>query len=104
MTITFANGKAVRLTSVGASWRQWDDASSGKMTAEVFQMDNDPGALGGGSSLCGDPKTSPARFIAFTEGSSSGLPLIRLAIFSSAKAPQDINSDGLCGTFNYVAE
>lgn len=55
MTITFVNGKKVDLTSVGASWRQWDETDDKKATAEVFKLSRDPGALRNGNTLCGDP-------------------------------------------------
>ena len=100
MTITFKNGKTARLTSVGASRRQWSDTSDEKVTAEVFKVAKDPGTLLNGNSLCGGPAT----FIVFSEDSSSSSELLSVAVFSSTKAPRDINSPGLCGTFNYEAK
>lgn len=105
MTITFGNGKKVDLISVGASWRQWDETDGNKATAEVFQMSRDPGALKNDNTLCGDPKSDPARYIVFLEKSSFGdSPLLGMAVFGSNKAPHDINSQGLCGTFNYSTD
>jgi hypothetical protein len=105
MTITFETGKSVDLTSVGASWRQWDETDDKKATAEVFKISRDPGALKNGNTLCGDPKSDSARYIVFLEKSSSGnSPLLGMAVFGSKKTPRDINSPGLCGTFNYSTD
>ncbi|MBE1711180.1 MULTISPECIES: hypothetical protein [Mesorhizobium] len=102
MAITFGNGKKVGLTSMGASWRQWDETSGSKATAEVFKLSSDPGALRNGNTLCGDPKSEPARYVVFLEKSSYGAsPLLGMAVFASKDAPRDINSPNLCGTFNY---
>lgn len=67
MTITFGNGKKVDLTSVGASWRQWDETDDKKATAAVFKLSRDPGALRNGNALCGDPKSDPARYSCFSK-------------------------------------
>ncbi|MER9095514.1 hypothetical protein NKI34_31715 [Mesorhizobium sp. M0700] len=102
MAITFGNGKKVSLTSVGAFWRQWDETSDSKATAEIFKFSSDPGALRNGNTLCGDPKSDPARYVVFLEKSSYGAsPLLGMAVFGSKEAPRDINSPSLCGTFNY---
>lgn len=105
MTITFGNGKNVDLTSLGASWRQWDETDKKKATAEVFKISRDPGALKNGNTLCGDLTSGPAQYIVFLEKSSFGdSPLLGMAVFGSKKAPHDINSQGLCGTFNYSTD
>lgn len=102
MTLTFSNGKKVDLTSVGASYRQWSDSSDKKVTAEVFKISRDPGKLLRGNTLCGDPKTDPARYLVFMDvPTDDNYPLMGIAVFESKTAPHDINSDGLCGTFNY---
>ncbi|MGR9231163.1 hypothetical protein ACU8MG_06200 [Rhizobium leguminosarum] len=103
MTITFENGKDVELGSVGASWRQWDETDDKMATAEVFKMSRDPGALKNGNTLCA--KSGSARYIVFLEKLSFGnTPLLGMAVFGSKKAPHDINSQGLCGTFNYSTD
>ncbi|MBZ9974201.1 MULTISPECIES: hypothetical protein [unclassified Mesorhizobium] len=105
MTITFGKGNNVDLTSVGAFWRQWDETVDKKTTAEVFKMSRDPGALRDGNTLCGDPKSDPARYVVFLEKSSLGhSPLLGVAVFGSKEAPYNINSKRLCGTFNYSAD
>ncbi|RWA81740.1 hypothetical protein [Mesorhizobium sp.] len=102
MTITFGNGKKVGLTSVGASWCQWDETDNKKATAETFKLSSDPGILRNGNTLCGDPKSEPARYVVFLERSSYGAsPLLGMAVFGSKDAPHDINSPNLCGTFSY---
>lgn len=105
MTITFEGGEKVGLTSVSASWRQWDETDDKKATAEVFKMSRDPGTLKNGNTLCGDPKSDPARYVVFLEKSSSGdSALLGMAVFGSKRAPHDIHSQGLCGTFNFSTD
>lgn len=105
MTIAFGNRKSATLTAAGASWRQWNDADPAKVTAEVFRLDRDPGKLINGNTLCGDPAKNPARYIVFYEGSLLGkTPLLGVAVFESRKAPKDINSAGLCGTFSFYVD
>ena len=99
MTITFGNGQKAELTSVGASWSQWDDVDDDKVTAEVFKVTKDPGKLLNGNTLCG----KAARYIVFHESMSFGTSLLGLAVFEG-KEPKDINSPGLCGTFNYSVD
>jgi hypothetical protein len=105
MTITFGNGKSVELTAVGASWREWNDADHGKVTAETFRLDHDPGKLEQGNTLCGGPPKNQALYIVFHEDLLLGqTPLLGAAVFESKNAPWDINSPGLCGTFGFYAK
>jgi hypothetical protein len=106
MTITFGNGKSATLTSVGASWREWNDAEQEKVTAEVFRLEHDPGRLEQGNTLCGGPTgESQARYIVFHEHLFFDQTLLLgVAVFESENAPWDINSPGLCGTFNFYTE
>ncbi len=105
MTITFSNGKSSKLTAVGASWRQWSAIKSEKVTAEVFRVEQDPGKLVQGNTLCGDPEKNPARYIVFYEENVSDQPsLLSVDVFESKKPPKDINSTGLCGTYSFYAE
>jgi hypothetical protein len=53
MDMTFENGATVSLTSEGASWRNWDIGGSGKQTAEIFRLSDDPGPLKDNNLLCG---------------------------------------------------
>ena len=66
-------------------------------------MDHDPGRLLQGNRLCGglldDPKKNPARFIVFYEDQTR----LGVDVFQSKNLPRDINSPGLCGTFNFYA-
>jgi hypothetical protein len=105
MKITFGNGKSAMLTAAGASWREWNDVNKEKVTAEVFRLDRDPGALQHGNTLCGDPAKNPARYVVFYEDLLLGqTPLLGVAVFESKKVPRDINSPGLCGTYNFLTE
>jgi len=105
MFLTFGNGNTVKLTSVGAWWKTWSLASDDKVTGEIFQLEHDPGPLNYGNTLCGDPGKNPARFFVFHQDTgASGTELLGVAVFRSEKPPDDINSPGLCGTFNFYAE
>jgi hypothetical protein len=98
MRMTFEAGPSVDLVSAGAFWREWG-LSGGKQTAEVFRVSEDPGELLNGNTLCGPDQATHAVF--FEDLAPGGGLLLHLAVFSGKDAPADINSDGLCGTFNY---
>lgn len=100
MRMTFEAGPSIDLVSVGASWREWDLGGGGKQTAEVFQVGGDPGQLLNGNTLCGDDVT----YLAFFEGNLQGTRLLQLVAFSGEDTPVDVNSAGLCATFNYGIE
>jgi hypothetical protein len=102
MRLTFEAGRSIDLVSVGASWREWS-LSGGKQTAEVFRIDQDPGELINGNTLCGGEE--PAGYMVFFEDEMmGGGRSLQLAVFSGEEPPTDINSDGLCGTFGYAIE
>jgi hypothetical protein len=102
-SIRFGRGKPINLTSVGASWQEWEIGDKRQITAEVFRLSQDPGTLLNGNTLCGDPKSNPATYIVFFESSMLDLaPELSMAVFRSNPPPRDINSAGLCGTFGYV--
>lgn len=100
MRMTFESGPSIDLVSVGASWREWDLGGGGKQTAEVFRVGRDPGELLNGNTLCGDDVT----YLAFVEGDLMGTRLLQLVAFSGEDIPKDVNSPGLCATFNYEIE
>jgi hypothetical protein len=105
MNITFGNGNSAMLTSVGASWRDWNIAVNGKVTAEVYRLNHDPGKLEQGNTLCGDPKKDRARYFVFYEDLQlEQTPMLGIAVFESKSAPKDINSPGLCGVFSFLTE
>jgi clan AA aspartic protease (TIGR02281 family) len=97
MTITFGNGRSALLTSVGASWREWNIGNREKVSAEVFRFDHDPGRLEQGNTLCdGD-----ARYIVFFEYYFLGGLSLGVDVFGSVNVPKDIHSPDLCGTFSF---
>ena len=102
MAVTFANGASVELTSLGASWREWDVGSADKKNGELFLMAEDPGVLENSNTLCGN---KPANFIVFYENRlfDSSL-LLGMNVFSSGGPPFDINDPGLCGSFNFSTD
>ncbi|KZY40881.1 hypothetical protein A3731_12500 [Roseovarius sp. HI0049] len=100
MEMTFGNGAAVGLTSVGASWRVWD-MSGEKSTAEVFKLSGPPGELLNGNMLCGEAAAGENLYAVFLEQRISNLsPVLVLAVFQSVEPPFDIDSAGLCGTYS----
>lgn len=102
MRMTFEAGPSIDLVSVGASWREWGLAG-GKQTADVFRIDQDPGELLNGNTLCGGDDA--ARYMVFFEDAMmGGGRSLQLAVFSGDEPPFDISSDGLCGTFSYGIE
>lgn len=97
MEISFGDGRSVKLTSEAASHNQWDLVNDEKRTAEIFTFSDDPGKLENGNTLCGGSK---AKYAVFFERDAT----LNLAVFSSQKPPQNINSTELCGTFSYEVE
>lgn len=99
-TIVF-NGRAVRTVFRGYRWRVWDLFDREKRTAGVYELLGDPGKLRQGNTLCGG--TERARFVVLWESYSalSG-GAVNMAVWSSATPPENKDSPGLCGTFNYV--
>jgi hypothetical protein len=99
LRLTFEAGPSIDLVSEGASWREWS-LSGGRQTAEVFRMDEDPGELLNGNTLCGGDD-APGYLVFFEDDLVGGGRALQLAVFGGDEAPADINSDGLCGTFGY---
>jgi len=105
MSMAFENAATVKLTSEGASWRTWDAIREDRKTAEVFRFIKDPGPLQNGTTLCSSGDKNEQLYAVFYEDSSFGLPpKLHLAVFQSVEPPHDINSPGLCGTYNYEIE
>ncbi|WP_217625274.1 type VI secretion system-associated protein TagO [Roseovarius indicus] len=102
LTLTFGNGAAVDLTSIGASWRT--QGMGGDIHAvEMFKLAGHPGAFENGNTLCGGEAEGENLYAVFFEQSLFNLPpSLGLAIFQSVEPPFDINSSGLCGTFSYT--
>lgn len=75
---------------------------AGQQTAEVFRLSDNPGSLQNGNLLCGDADPEQSLYAVFYEQSLfGGDPTLTMAVFVSTEPPFDINSPGLCGTFNY---
>jgi len=103
VTLTFGNGKTVKLTQIVAAWRPWKFNDNQKITAEVFRFDHDPGKLINGNTLCGNADSKTPIYVVFYEDHFVGTSdrLLELAMFPSNRPPHDINSKGICGTYNY---
>lgn len=99
-SIAFNGGGAIEMISVGAFWRRWGIGSNEQVTAEVYQLDRDPGPLISGNTLCG-AADSGNTYLVFFEASSFGFNTLNMAAFRSTEPPYDASSSGLCGTFSY---
>ncbi|WP_306755258.1 hypothetical protein [Paracoccus actinidiae] len=96
MTVSFASQKPIDLVSVGATWRKWD-VGGDTLTAETFELAKDPGTLLNGNTLC----SGQAHYVVFTDPWGFNEQIVSIAVFSGKTPPADIDSEGLCGTFNY---
>lgn len=87
------------LLSKGMVSGKWDGIDSGKIiNAQIYEIDRDPGQLMNGNSLCGNTN---AHYLVFYDDILYGEHLLELEVFSSLDSPSSIDSNGLCGTFNY---
>ena len=103
MNLRFANGTDVELISEGGYWRNWEYGSEHKQTAEVFRATRKPAELLNGNMLCDGAWDMPIFFVFHEFWSYSQTKILSLSVFQLATPPIDINSEGLCGTFNYDA-
>lgn len=103
VTITFDNGPLRVLTSAAGFWRAWSHIEPDILiTAEMFRLDQDPGALVSGNFLC--EEDNPAKWLVFYESYFMSSSQLNMLVFSTEEQPFDINSPGLCGTFSYVID
>lgn len=101
-SITFGPGAQVGLTQVALSDAAWLIFDEAMVKGAVLQMAADPGPLINGNTLCGGPDM-PARWLVLAASPGSDATL-QLAAFSGDDPPASIQSDALCGTYNYGAE
>ena len=101
MTLTTANGSEIGLSFVEDRSSAWSPGDPEVWPGGVFAIDEDPGALENGNTLCG---TRAATYLVFTpfDDLIAG-PYLQMAVFSGA-APENIESPGLCGTLNYTVD
>lgn len=99
-SIAFASGAGAGLTSEGIVSAAWG-VSGETQTGEVFLLDSDPGALLSGNTLCSEGQGQI--YVVFHQSIPFGTePVLNAAFFRANTAPQNIDSDGLCGTFSYA--
>lgn len=102
MRLTFENGAAVDLVSLGVSSGEWSDVNTDQRPGEVFRLSADPGTLENGNTLCGDVDPGKQIYAVFSDGGLwAGNPALGLAVFVAKEPPTQIGSDGLCATFLY---
>ncbi len=92
-----ADGTEIGLTFVEDRSSGWNLNDNEVWPGGVFALDEDPGALENGNTLCGEDSAS---YLVFTPLDEETL---QMAVFSG-NAPENIESPGLCGTYNYIPE
>lgn len=99
LRITTASGAEIWLSLHEARSSGWSLTDGEVWPGMVYQVTEDPGALEGGNTLCGN---DPARFAVLSPIANEMLgDYVQLAFFSG-DAPENIESPGLCGTFSYA--
>ena len=99
--ITTASGAEIWLSFYEDRSSGWNLSDPEVWPGGVYEVTEDPGALEGGNTLCGEVAAS---YIVFTpiEDEIMGA-FLQLAVFSG-DAPENIESAGLCGTLNYALD
>ena len=95
--LTTADGSEIGLSFVEDRSSGWNLNDNEVWPGGVFALDEDPGALENGNTLCGEDSAS---YLVFTPLDEETL---QMAVFSG-NAPENIESPGLCGTYNYIPE
>lgn len=100
-TLTTASGTEISLDFVEDRSSGWNLSDPEVWPGAVFAIDEDPGPLENDNTLCGD---RPATYLVFTplDDEIAG-SILQIAVFAGA-APENIDSNGLCGTLNYGLE
>lgn len=96
-----ANGSEISLSFVEDRSSGWNLNDNEVWPGGVFAVNEYPGELENGNTLCGGDVPT---HIVFTplEDEIMG-PYLQLAVFSG-DAPENIDSAGLCGTLNYALD
>ena len=95
--LTTTDGTEIGLSFVEDRSSGWNLNDNEVWPGGVFALDEDPGALENGNTLCGEDSAS---YLVFTPLDEETL---QMAVFSGA-APENIESPGLCGTYKYSIE
>lgn len=95
--LTTGTGTEITLTFVEDRSSGWNLNDNEVWPGGVFAIAQDPGKLVNDNTLCG---ADPATYLVFTPLDDA---LLQMAVFSGA-APENIESPGLCGTYNYSIE
>lgn len=101
MVLTTADGTEIGLSFVEDRSSAWAIGDPEVWAGGVFAVDEDPGELENGNTLCGPEEASYIVFSPLDDGISG--PYLQMAVFSG-DAPENIDSPGLCGTLNYALD
>lgn len=93
--LSLSTGDEIGLSFVEDRSSGWNLNDNEVWPGGVFAIDEDPGPLVNGNSFCG---AEAATYLVFTPLDDT---LLQMAVFSG-EAPENIESPGLCGTFNYI--
>ncbi len=98
-TLQTASGDEIFLHFVEDRSSAWNLSDPEIWPGAIFSVVEDPGPLENGNTLCGD---GPATYLVFTplEDDIAG-SILQIAVFAGAP-PENIDSNGLCGTLNYA--
>ena len=95
--LTTSTGDEIGLTFVEDRSSGWNLNDNEVWPGGVFAIDADPGKMVNDNTLCG---AEDATYLVFTPLDET---LLQMAVFSG-DAPENIESPGLCGTYNYIIE
>jgi hypothetical protein len=100
-TLTTASGTEIFVYFVEDRSSGWSLSDNEVWPGGVFAVEEDPGQLENGNTLCGSDEATYVVFTPFDDQPAG--PYLQMAVFSG-DAPENIESAGLCGTLNYALD
>lgn len=84
------------MSSLGVFRSEWIH-THGALEGEIFELDNDPGELRNGETLC----RGNAKYVMITSHDAVGVKILSVAVFDGNVQPNSISENSLCGVFNF---
>ncbi|MCW1920415.1 hypothetical protein NX862_16760 [Rhodobacter sp. KR11] len=99
-TVDFQGGASLDASFVEQRSSAWMPGDGEVWAGAVLAVEEDPGELENGNTICGEDEAS---FIVFTpiDAAQIGAEL-QIAVFSGETPPENIEDPSLCGTYNYA--
>ncbi|NBZ89283.1 hypothetical protein [Stagnihabitans tardus] len=98
-TLDFANGASLDTSFVEQRSSAWKPSDGEVWAGAVLEVEEDPGELENGNTLCGAEEAS---FIVFTPVDEAQIgAALQIAVFSGETPPENIEDPSLCGTYIY---